>query len=173
MKRKILYLALLMFSQAYVYSQDAPKKPLSERIFFGGNLGAQFGTFTVVEVSPLVGYRITERLAAGIGGTYIYLSVKDLDYETNIFGGKIFSEYAIIESLVAHVEYEVLNFEAIDDFTDEIKRVNVGSLLIGGGYRQRIGENSFITLMLLYNLTETRYTPYENPIIRIGFAFGL
>lgn len=173
MMKRIFVCIIFLFAEFDLYSQDAPKKPFSERIFFGGNLGAQFGTYTVVEVSPLVGYHITDRLAAGIGATYIYLNVKDFDYETNIFGGKVFTEYAIIENVVAHAEYEVLNFEAFDDFTDEKKRVNVGSLLVGGGYRQRLGGNSFITLMILYNLTETRYTPYENPIIRIGFAFGL
>jgi hypothetical protein len=46
--------------------------------------------------------------------------------------------------------------------------------LVGGGYFQRIdGSNSGIFVMLLYNLTESLYTPYSNPIVRIGVNLGL
>jgi hypothetical protein len=44
---------------------------------------------------------------------------------------------------------------------------------VGGGIKQEIGVNSFLTLMLLYNLNETVNSPYSNPVIRVGFAVGL
>ena len=39
---------------------DGPS--LSDRMFFGGNFGLQFGNPTLIDISPLVGFRMTERL---------------------------------------------------------------------------------------------------------------
>lgn len=154
------------------------KNPLKEkfwdRVFVGGNLGFQFGTVTFAEVSPLVGYRFTEKISAGIGATYQYYRYKDQLYEltTNVYGGRIFGRYFFTEYLFGHVEYEYLNLDAFD-FYPVRRRVNVESLLAGGGYFQRIGANSGIFAMILYNFTESAYTPYTNPVIRIGVNIGL
>ncbi|MBK9045856.1 MAG: hypothetical protein IPL74_03855 [Bacteroidetes bacterium] len=45
-------------------------------------------------------------------------------------------------------------------------------MLVGGGYAQEIGANASLVLMLLWNLTEEQYSPYQNPIIRIGINAG-
>ena len=51
-------------------------------------------------------------------------------------------------------------------------RDNITSLMVGGGYAQPIGSNAALTLMILWNLTEEQYSPYQNPIFRLGFAAG-
>ena len=43
----------------------------------------------------------------------------------------------------------------------------------GVGYFQHFSEHSGINALLLYNFTESAYTPYTNPIFRIGFVVGL
>src|SRR5215216_5004176 len=48
-----------------------------DRLVFGGGLGASFGTYTAVSVSPVIGYRFTDWLAAGVGVGYQYLRVRD------------------------------------------------------------------------------------------------
>ncbi|MGQ0828812.1 MAG: outer membrane protein [Bacteroidota bacterium] len=154
--------------------KNPPKERFVDRMFFGGNIGLQFGTVTFVDVSPLVGYRITDKISAGIGVTYQYYHYKDntYDFETNVYGGRVFGRYFFTDYLFAHAEYEYLNLEAFDFFPR--RRVDVGSFLAGGGYFQRFGNgNSGIILMLLYNFTESVYTPYTNPIIRIGVHIGL
>ena len=82
------------------------------------------------------------------------------DLKTNILGGGIFGRYHFTENLFAHVEVEYLDFK-IDTYTIynnglEIGKENIGitSLFVGGGYKQEIGNNSFFTLMILYNLNE-------------------
>jgi hypothetical protein len=47
------------------------------------------------------------------------------------------------------------------------------NVLGGGGYRQAISDRLFFDAMMLWNFTPTLYTPYVNPIIRIGFNIGL
>jgi hypothetical protein len=150
------------------------KAPFGQRLIFGGNIGLQFGRYTFVDISPLVGYKVTDQLIMGLGATYIYYSVDDFPYKysTNIFGGRTFSKYYLMENLFAHLEYEILNMEVLDDLTYKLVRTNIPSLFAGGGYRQMMGERSAFELLLLYNLMEERNSPYQNPIIRAGFVFG-
>ncbi|MDQ3046127.1 MAG: hypothetical protein M3R27_01165 [Bacteroidota bacterium] len=183
MMRNLLFhfilISLLSLAVADVYAQDStmlrkhPKKErFLDRVFIGGNLGFQFGTVTFAEVSPLIGYRITDKIHAGIGATYQYYHYKDkyYDFKTNVYGGRVFGRYYFLDYLFGHGEYEYLNLEAFDF---QRRRVEVGSLLGGVGYLQRFGNSSGIFAMILYNFTESAYTPYTNPIIRIGVNIGL
>lgn len=167
----------------YLNNNDShPSTPLRDRFFFGGNLGLQFGSATYIDISPLVGYKITPKLHAGVGVTYIYYKVKDTyynyAYETSIYGGRVFGRYYILDNLFAHTEVEVLNMEVpeanIVSGTNsyDYVRTNITSVMVGGGYAQPIGSNAAITLMVLWNLTEQQYSPYTNPIFRVGFSLG-
>jgi hypothetical protein len=151
-----------------------PLKPrLWDKVYVGGNVGFQFGTVTFAEVSPLIGYQFTKKITAGVGFTYQYYRYKDPTYQlqTNVYGGRVFGRYFFTDYLFGHAEYEYLSLEAFD-FVPR-RRVDVESILVGGGYFQRFGAgNSGIYAMLLYNLTESAYTPYTNPIIRIGVNVG-
>jgi hypothetical protein len=179
MVRKITYsIIIVVFFVFSMNAQDStmirkhpPKKNFKDRLFTGGNIGLQFGTVTFIDVSPLIGYRITDKISAGVGATYQYYRYKDrfYDFSTNVYGGRVFGRYFFTEYLFGHAEYEYLNLEAFDFFR---RRVDVNSVLVGAGYFQRFSENSGVTAMLLYNFTEDRYTPYINPIFRIGFNIG-
>lgn len=180
MKVQLKFIFLLLLLSTYAIAQDSIKKrrdsPRSlfwDKVYFGGNIGLQFGAATFIEVSPLAGYRFTEKISAGLGVTYQYYHYKDkfYDLETNVYGARVFGRYMFTDYLFGHVEYEYLNLEAFDFYPR--RRVDVGSLLAGGGYMQRLGARSAIVAMILYNFTESVYTPYQNPIIRIGINIGL
>ncbi len=47
------------------------------------------------------------------------------------------------------------------------------SFFVGGGYLQRIGGNSGMYFLVLWNLNDTPNSPYTNPVIRIGFNIGM
>jgi hypothetical protein len=154
---------------------QAPKNDFFDKVFFGGNFGLQFGTQTYVELAPIIGYKVTERLSAGLGIKYIYYKLKDnyFTYSTNIYGGGPFARFFVTDGVFLHGEYEVLNMEVPDAFYTRYVRRNISSVFLGGGYRQMIGDRSSLDLLLLYNLNDNRDSPYVNPIIRIGFGFGL
>jgi hypothetical protein len=183
MCKKILTLFFLVAFIAFyitVEAQDStmfrkhpPKERFLDRVFIGGNLGLQFGTVTFAEISPLVGYRFTDKIQGGVGVTYQYYHYQDkfYDLKTNVYGGRVFGRYFFTANLFGHAEYEYLNLEAFDFYPR--RRVDVESFLAGGGYIQRFGRNSGIVAMILYNFTESVYTPYSNPIIRIGLNIGL
>ncbi len=144
-----------------------------ERLVVGGSFGAQFGDYTLVDLSPTLGYLVRDELLVGVGARYIYLEDRrflNYTFKTNVYGGNVFSQFYFLENLILHAEYEVLNLE---DFSDLGNRINISSVLVGGGYRSMIGDVSYFSLLLLYNLNETENSPYTNPILRINFGFGL
>jgi hypothetical protein len=142
------------------------------KFFYGGYVGAQFGTATFVEISPIIGYRFTQKISGGVGLTYQYYHYQDSYYniESNVYGGRIFGRYYFIPNLFAHVEYEYLNLQAYDYTVPH--RVGVVGLLVGGGYFQPLTRNAGMMAMILFNLNESYYTPYQNPVIRLGFVAG-
>jgi long-subunit fatty acid transport protein len=160
------------------YNYDNPSKPFKDRIFTGGNVGLQLGTVTMVDISPLIGYKLTEKLTTGVGFTYQYYNDSYFapPFTLNIWGGRIFVRYNILERLFAHVEYEFLTFKT-DMFNmssnEPAQQINLNNILIGGGYRERIGEDIYANVTVLWNINESAYSLYRNPIIRLGFVFGL
>jgi hypothetical protein len=186
--RLIVQLFILITSLLAIKDSIA-QRSFGSRIFTGGNLGLQFGTVTLVDISPMIGYRLTEDIDVGISLTYKYYSFQDYyysvqtnqyyDLKTNIFGGGIFSRYHFTDNLFAHGEIEYLDF-SLDTYTiynngliKGKENVGITSIFVGGGYKQDIGSNSFFTSVIVYNLNETTTSPYTHPIIRAGFGIGL
>ena len=180
--RKILRLfpviILSFFLSLAVFAQEAPARKKSnfmEKVRVGGYFGLQFGTITYVDVSPMIMYPITERFYGGVGFTYMYFKDKRYvpSYTSNTYGGRSFLEYLIWQGLFAHLEYELLNVDFFDPGTFERGRTNLHHVFVGGGYRQVIAGRSFASITVLYNLNDSMYSPYQNPLIRIGFGIGL
>jgi hypothetical protein len=177
----LLYIFVLIFIFAFTSDDAKAQKGLSwDKLVFGGNFGAGFSNQeSSVAISPSVGYRFTEKLTIGTGLIYQYYAIKfpGFNFKFNNYGTRFYSTYQLTDFLIGHAEYETLNLEYINfnsaGIPDGTSRRTINSMLVGGGYRQMLGRNSVVDLMLLYNLTETIYTPYSNPIIRVGFGIGL
>ncbi|NJO90278.1 MAG: hypothetical protein HC831_16030, partial [Chloroflexia bacterium] len=170
-----LFLVLIITQiNAQYYEQPKEKPSFRDKIFFGGGLGLQFGSVTAIDVSPIVGYKITERFHAGLGFSYSYFKYNDYtpSIDFSAYSGSIFTRFFLTESLFAQAEVEALNTEVFTSFNPvDSYRKWIDSYLVGGGYFQRIGQRSGVYIMILWNLNETEFTPYSNPIMRIGFSF--
>ena len=53
-------------------------------------------------------------------------------------------------------------------YTEEGRFLYQG-FLVGGGLSQRIGMYNSVSFMVLWDINESTYTPYSNPVFRIGF----
>ena len=167
----ILFFFLALLNAVCAQSDKAKsKKDFWQKVYFGGNMGLQFGTVTFLDISPLAGYKITEKLSAGVGITYQYFSVKAYHYATERYGGRVFGRFNITENLFAYTEYELLNIGI--GGTPE-KRINIANVFVGGGYSQPLGAKSSLNVLVLWNINESVYSPYQNPIIRAGINIGL
>lgn len=168
----------------------------ASKLIFGGGLGLSFGNVTSISVSPVVGYRITDNFSAGIGIGYQYFRVKDFfelynaknnqyqyyDYKSSVYSGSVWARYLIWDNIFAHAEYQhnILRFHdykydpgGSGDIVSFKTDYTVPCLLVGGGYRQPITENSSLVIMILYDVLQDKYSPYRNTVdYRIGFNIG-
>ncbi len=185
MKKYLLLILLLSVTASLVAQEEIPSR--KGKFFLIPELWLSFGTRTYIEVAPMVGYHINNRLAVGLGPHYIYQSMKAVPpypgYTTHAYGLKGFARFSIITNaeeflpirlfsdLFAHVEYEGLSLEKqhyIPPYTEEGRFIYQG-FLVGGGFSQRIGMYSSVYFMVLWDLNESTYSPYSNPVFRIGF----
>jgi len=174
----LLCLNIFGYCQSFTDKERASKQSWKDKLFYGGSLGLQFGTLTLVDISPMIGYKVTPRLGFGINPTYKYYRYKNYylsndDLMINVFGAGLFGRYLLFDKLFAHAEYEYLIYDFIEphqsgnNFAQEFQ-----SFLVGAGYREQIAANGYMYLLVLWNLNETIDSPYNNPIFRAGFSIG-
>jgi hypothetical protein len=176
-----------MFGQEdYAAKRNSSKADSDRKVLFGGSFGASFGSYTYIELSPKIAYLLTDKALAGIGLTGVYSKVSydiinpatwvktgTFNHESSLYGGSLFAEYLLVENFFPHIEYEALNFEYLiydynrSDYIED--RTWVHSFFVGGGIRQYFGQNSFISIMFLYNLNHQSLSPYDQPyVVRFG-----
>ncbi len=175
---KILTFIFLSTISLIAVSQNdsLPKEnPFKNKFYTGGGFGLQIGNVTFIGVSPILGYNVTQNFSVGIGANYQYTDYRQYDFSVNTYGGSVFGRYTIWRSIFAHAEFEMLKMQYPELINNQINKkwMNVSSLFAGGGVRQMIGENSSLVLLVLWNFNETPYSPYSNPVFRIGFEIGL
>ncbi|MCB9189737.1 MAG: hypothetical protein H6599_10725 [Flavobacteriales bacterium] len=173
----VVLLAGILNGSFAQYTKEDEKKnsnPLSElsfkdRIFTGGNLGFNiFQNYLFLDLAPIVGYRITEKLGAGVGLRYSL--IRNLSSKTNWsnYGGSVFMRYKIIPQLFLHTE-----FEALRSYNYDISSPNYGDRAMaymwfaGGGYSTGSGAGVNFSLMLLYDFIDHVNSPYQN-----AYLFG-
>lgn len=177
---------LLMSISTMGYGQEYKDTPIRDRMFFGGNLSLQFGSATFIEISPSIGYKLTKRLSLAGGPIYMYYKDKryEPDFSTHIYGSHLYTRFLIYDAsdeslpinfgggLFAQVEYEWLSMEnKIRYGYGTTGRFDLHSIYVGGGLQYPIGYRSSIFILFLYNLNQSPYSLYSNPIIRFGFHF--
>jgi hypothetical protein len=165
------------YCQDFISTQNNSKSPIfkkfnKDNLFFGGQLGLLFGSVTNICIAPEVGYRFTEKFGLGIGISYNYYAEKEpYSFHTDIYGGKVFGYYIVIDNLFAYAEYQGLNLETQyfnPILYPQTKRYTVSSFLVGPGYRIQAGSRAYIKLMFLWNLLENSYSVSSGPELRVS-----
>ena len=176
----ILLLCLCHLSQAQDTMNVAPtqteqSKPFKDKIYYGGNIGLSFGSYTMIGVYPLIGYKITPKLSAGVKIAYEYIVDKryESNYTTSNYGGSLFARYRIIQPLYVHAEYAMLNYELYNAL-GESKREWVPFMLVGAGYSQHLGGNAWLNVQVLFDVLQSSKSPYKNwePFYSVGVGIG-
>jgi len=130
---KVIFLILIISWVHGIMAQEnrrepKDKKTFIDRVSIGGALGFGFGSNSIlVDVSPIIGYSVTDNFVVGIGLTYKYYQFNDYylklddgslsDLKNNIYGGSVFARYfltgigiPVIENMFLHAEVEPLIF---------------------------------------------------------------
>ncbi|MFP4092945.1 MAG: hypothetical protein ACLFUB_00575 [Cyclobacteriaceae bacterium] len=172
--KKLIFFSLGLLLSFNVLAQNEDEylqrddNKLWDKISLGGNFNLQFGNITFIDISPMVGYRVTNRFTAGPGFTYRYLKFRGFE-GSSIYGGRVFARHMVGRQFFAHGEYENLNAEFVQD--DRLVRNWVPGLFLGGGIFQPMGNRGGVTLSALYNVMHDNLrSPYNSPwVINVGF----
>lgn len=118
-------------------------------VFNGGNAGLMAG------LGFVAGYRFTPKMEAAAGPDYLYVSRNWRDLNGNLvkqtsssIGVRALARTMVMESIFAHAEYQHYRHK----FNDNPNAVIERRFPIGGGFRQRMGGNTFMNVMLLYDV---------------------
>ena len=185
MKKAITLIFLAVLAVSAVAQEEMTGR--KGKFFLIPELWLSFGTSTYIELAPMVGYHVMDRLSVGLGPHYIYRSQKATpsfpSYQTHSYGLKGFARFSLITNaeewlpiklfseLFIHAEYEGLSLERayyVPPYTDEGRFIYRG-LLVGGGFSQRVGVYNSVSFMVLWDINESSVSPYSNPVFRIGF----
>lgn len=188
--RKIILVIVCFTISFYSFSQEKDttnsesKDPfsLSDKLYFDGNFWASFGNQTNVNIAPKVGYKINDRLSAGIGVRYQYYSFKD--YSTgykesaSFYGGSVFSRYKLIDQIFLMTEYEHMN---IENFIYVPAEKWTDIWLVGAGFQYSLGGFTSAYAQVMYDVLENPLLPYFYQtigpgvpvILRFGISFGI
>lgn len=186
LRKPVLVFLIITASLSVVSAQSIREEapPLKERLFFGGNVGLQFGTITDIQLAPVVGLWVLPRLAVAVGPDYHFFKYQRL--QTNIYGGKGYMEFVIFQNInkfipmgsntgiFIHVEDEILSLESAfwkEQNTYTSDRFYINTLLAGPGLSQQIGRRASLNIMFLWALNDSGYGIYGNPDIRVSFTF--
>src|SRR5947209_31388 len=117
MKRWCIVLLLFACAMRGFGQDEAPAKESHKgNLFAGGYMGIAFGDYTYINLSPHIGYRFNNFVAAGIGLNGEYQSTKDYDAisgalysktKTAIIGLNLFGRVYPIRYLMLQVQPEV------------------------------------------------------------------
>jgi hypothetical protein len=189
--KKILFTLLLSGFVMHVQAQEEEVKKgfQKDRLFVGGNFGLSFGNYTLINLSPQIGYRFSKLLAAGVGMNGQYISYKDRDFNGNTFrkvsqgvtGLNVFGRLYPTNQLFLQVQPEANYIFGRETYYDtnphEVYKIDptiAPSLLLGGGAVFGSGGRGGMIISIMYDVLQHQKSPYGNkPVYNVGFTVGL
>ncbi len=165
---------------------EKEKKFNPNNLVFGGNIGASFGDFTFVRISPQVGYMFNRYFTAGAGVNFIYSSQKYYSgtgqevYSYNYgYGGlNIFARAFPVRFIMVGVQPELnynwgkVNYKDSRIPDETLQGEFVPSLLLSGGLMIPSGGRGGMMISVDYDVIQHSRSPYgPNAFVNIGFVF--
>ena len=182
--KKLALLVVVVFCCNLSFGQDEETSGFQkDKLFAGGNFGLAFGSYTLVNLSPQVGYRFNRFLSAGLGLNLVYASQKENDIYGNDFsktsewitGLNMFARFYPSQQFLIQIQPEANYIWGDIKYyqpTETVYKLNaeiVPSLLVGGGVVIPSAKGSFQTT-IMYDVLQRPNSYYGNrPIISFGY----
>lgn len=149
-------------------------------VSIGGGFELQFGSVTLVGLSPLFNYHLLDDVEIGIGPIYQYFNIYDPvygSYTSQSYGGRICANIFFpgrLSNLFVHGEYDIINVPDNYSVFSNITRATLEFPMAGLGYKRAISDKSYYYIEFSYNFNNSLLSPYfTNPVLEAGFDFGL
>lgn len=159
----------VLFASASLLAQEHDARPLRDRLHFGGNVAAAFGSgYTDVVLAPGVLYDVNDYFSAGLGLQGSYVNQRNY-YSSFMYGGSLIGLVNPIPQLQLSAELEQLRVNLdVDEYGNHDRNFWNTALFFGIGYR---AEN--VTVGMRYNVLfkekELVYSDALMPFIRVYF----
>ncbi len=158
---------------------------LGQRLFLGGDFGLALGRQQAfVVVSPLVGYRASERLSVGAGPVFQYYRATvtltnragqryQAAGETLLYGGRAFVRPRLWKGLYAQGELEAVSARLPGVDTEPGPRRWVPGAWAGAGYAFPLAGRATLNFTAAWNLLwQEGQSPHPSPLdLRLGVQF--
>ncbi len=192
----ILILSLICIGSAAISAQQVmpEEKEVSRQgmWYVIPEVNLWFGNYSVAELSPQIAYHISDRWSLGTGFNYNFY--KEIEtyyttgYATHLYGARAFSRYALLRNaeqwlpiylfsdLFVQLEFQVMNMESKHFYAPSYPdngRFWSEQVYIGAGFTQNISPYSSYSFLLLWDMNRNIYSPYGNPVYRIGLNIYL
>jgi hypothetical protein len=173
----ILMLALTTSGQDTIpqAKPEKQKKPIGDKLFYGGSVGVSFGNYSRIAVYPYVGIRLTKSFRVGLQPGYEYISDKryDTKYTASNYGISLLAQYNIIPAIYIHLEPAIYSYEAY--YLEGENRVWVPFVFAGAGLHQRLGGRSVLYVQVKFDLIQDANSPYKDwaPFFDVGIGIGI
>ena len=190
--KKIVFFAVLCSLSFMVNAQEEEVKEKGfkkENVFVGGNFGLTFGDYTLINISPQVGYRFSDLFAAGVGINGQYVGYKDREFYSGdvyrkvsqgVAGLNVFGRIYPIKQVFLQAQPEanyVFGKEIYYQPTKQEYKLDAEiapSLLLGGGAVLSPNGRSGFLISVMYDVIQHKNSPYgKKPVYNFGFNFGL
>jgi hypothetical protein len=148
--------------------QNMPQSVL-DRLRLGGSFGLSLGTITNIDISPMIGMQLSEKMTAGAGITYQYVHSNYFNVKTSTYGGRAFMFYNIFDGFNVNGEIESVSREYRNNTSNTNNRTMLNSILMGGSYSQPIGGRFIrsVNMVVLYNFSYNNHVNPTNPLENI------
>ncbi len=172
--RNTILIVIISFSSIIVNAQSSNDYSPSfmDKLQWGGNVGLSFGSYTYIEVAPVLFYEVMPDFVLGAGLDFTYYNDNIYHVEGSIWSPRVFARYFIVNDIFVHAEYVQSYYKDNYNPYNQDWIWSEPGYYAGGGYRQWMGVNSYMFMMLLFNLQSDQLSFGTNPRIQIGFAAG-
>jgi len=195
MKKTILF-SLFLCAAFISNAQDERSEPDEEKgfkkenVFVGGNFGLTFGDYTLINLSPQVGYRFSKWFAAGVGINGQYVGYKDRAFNGDVYRkvsqgvaglnvfGRVFpiNNFGLFLQAQPEANYLFGKETYYQPSKEEYKldATIAPSFLLGGGIILGSGGRGGTMISVMYDVLQHEDSPYSNrPIYNFGFVVNL
>ncbi len=163
------------------YRVSSPKKSNAfdpAKLTLGGGFGLQFGSYTLVNVAPQVGYDFSNKFNAGVGLSYTYAKDSYRDYgvkwkdQSHYAGFNIYARVYPIANIVLMIQPDIHRvWNTLENTSTGEKHTTekmVPAFLVGGGLR--LGS---LIAMIQYDVVQDDYSPYgRNIFYSVGYSWN-
>ncbi len=158
-------------------TDDEKPAAFNQRVFFGGAVGAAFGTVDYVELAPMVGFRIAPRFEMGVQPFYRWTDDHRYSpsFSTTDYGATIFGRVRIWQGLFGEGDYQYTSYEYQNAGGGSTRDTN-NAFLAGAGYAFPVAQHVAFYASALYDFTYSSsdlHYPYDSPVrYSVGVSVG-